>query len=270
MRFNLDMETTTREQAFLTDLYLSNEWTPRFTDVADKYLDLSDSENLLYINAGTGSHAIALGERWSEKVDIFAACENEDTLSIARDKAAAVSSPVDFSTIRFEDDAFDAVLADGSLAATDDVEAFIEDAVRVARTGGDVAVLLPSAGTFGEVYSLLWEVLAAEDNGEHAAYAEKLISATPTTAVIEAMAARAGMVNIHTETATEVFEYENGEEFVTSPLVETFLLPRWLEVLDEGQQERATAALAALIDAEDRDLTFRFTVKATMLTGEKG
>jgi hypothetical protein len=76
-------------------------------------------------------------------------------------------------------------------------------------------------------------------------------------------------VNIKTETAKEVFEYENGAEFVSSPLIADFLLPAWLEMLDEKEKERVSEKLAQLIDAEDGNLSFRFTVKVTLLTGEK-
>ena len=79
-------------------------------------------------------------------------------MRIAQDKAIALKSDVDFSTLRFEDDAFDAVLADASLVQPADIGEIIEDVVRVARTSGDVAVFLPTAGSFGEVVSLLWEV----------------------------------------------------------------------------------------------------------------
>ncbi len=263
------MAKTQKELAFLRDLYIQDEWTKRFTDLVDKHMDLRDSENMLYINAGTGAHAMAIHERFGEKTDVFAACDNEDILTIARDKAAAVSSGVDFSTIRFEDDAFDAVLADGSFVVPAEIEHFIENAVRVARTGGDVAVFLPTASSYGEVFSLLWEVLFNEDLAEHGAAVEKLIADLPTTSDIETMGKRAGLVNVNTQTASEVFEYENGAEFIASPLVEDFLMPVWLETLDEEEKERAVKQLAQLIDAEDGTLSFRFSVKATLLTGEK-
>ena len=270
MRFNYSMAKTQKELAFLRDLYIQDEWTTRFSDLVDKHLDLSDSENMLYVNAGTGGHAMAIFEKFGEKTDIFANCENEDLLKIARDKAAAVSSDVDFSALRFEDDAFDAVLADASLLPPGDVANFVEDTVRVARTGGDVAVYLPSAGSFGEVFSLLWEVLFTEEIAGYAAEIERLIAEIPTISAIEEFAERAGMVNINTEIATELFEFENGEEFVSSPLVTDFLFPTWLATLDESEKERVTTQLAHLIDAEDGALPFRFTVKATLLTGEKG
>ena len=264
------MAKTQRELAFLRDLYVQEEWTRRFTELADKHLDLSDSDNLLYINAGTGTHALLLDEKWGSKTDVFASVEDEDQLNIARDKAAAVSSKVDFSTMRFEDDAFDAVIADGSFIRPNEIEEFVADAVRVARTGGDVAVLFPGAGSFGEIFSMLWEVLFNEDLGEHGQAAETMISELPTVSEVEAIAERAGMVNVHTEIANEIFEYDDGKAFVTSPLVEDFLLPHWLETLEDADRERVTDRLAELIDAEDHEMSFCFSVKVNLLTGEKG
>ncbi len=270
MRFNNRyMAKTQKELAFLRDLYIQNEWTRRFTDLVDKHMDLRDSENMLYINAGTGGHPMAVHERFGEKTYIFASCENEDILTIARDKAAAVSSAVDFSCLRFEDDAFDAVLADASFMPPEEIEHFIENTVRVARTGGDVALFLPTSSSYGEIFSLLWEVLFNEDLAEHGAAVESIIGGLPTVSNIENIAARTGLVNINTQTEVEVFEYENGEEFIASPLVADFLMPAWLETLDEDEKERALKQLAQLIDAEDGTLAFRFSVKATLLTGEK-
>ena len=264
------MAKTQKELAFLRDLYIHDEWTRRFTDLVDKHMDLSDSENMLYINAGTGGHALAINERFGEKTDIFASCEDEDMLAIARDKAAAVRSDVDFSTIRFEDDAFDAVLADASFVRPAEIESFIENTIRVARTGGDVAIFLPSAGSFGEIFSLLWEALFNEDLTDHGAAVETLIADLPTVSHVEELAKRYDMVNVNTQMATELFEYENGAEFIESPLVADFLMPVWLETLDENEKERVVKQLAQLIDAEEASLTFRFSVKATLLTGEKG
>jgi hypothetical protein len=160
-------------------------------------------------------------------------------------------------------------LADASFVRPTDVEHFLENTVRVARTGGDVAVFLPTSSSYGEVFSLLWEVLFNEDLAEHGAAVEKLIAELPTVSNIEKIAERAGLVNINTQTAVEIFDYENGEEFVASPLVADFLMPVWLEMLDEEEKERAVKQLAKLIDVEDGPLSFRFSVKATLLTGEK-
>src|SRR4051812_4407448 len=108
------MAKTQKELAFLRDLYIDDEWTKRFTDLFEKHVKFSDEENVLYVNAGTGGYAFALREKIDKNTAIFATCEDEDMLAIARDKAAAVKSDVDFSMLRFEADAFDTVLADAS------------------------------------------------------------------------------------------------------------------------------------------------------------
>ena len=263
------MAKTERELAFIRDLDINENWTKRFTDLIDKHIGFKDAENILYINAGTGDHCIAIREKIDEKVAIFATCENDELLKIARDKGAAVRSDVDFSRIDFEDAAFDAVIADASFTEPQDVKELVVEAIRVARSGGDVAVVLPSAGSFGEVFSLLWEVLFNEGLGEHGQVAESMISEILSISHIEDIAENAGLDNVRTELANEVFEYENGAAFVAAPLVADFLLPRWLETLDEDDKERVTQKLAQLIDLEDADLTFRFSVKATLLTGKK-
>jgi len=263
------MEKTQKELAFLRDLFIEEEWTKRFTRLVDKHMDLSDSENMLYINAGTGGHALAIHERFGEKTAVFATCENGDLLTIAQDKAAAVSSDVDFSTLRFEDDAFDAVLADASFVPARDLGDFLDNAVRVSRTGGDIAIFMPSAGSFGEIFSLLWEALFNADLIEHGPLVEQLIAELPPVWRIEELGERAGLVNIKTQTETEGFDYETSAEFIESPLVADFLMPVWLKPLDEYEKERALKELALLIDAEEDTLTFRFSIRAALLTGEK-
>ena len=108
-----------------------------------------------------------------------------------------------------------------------------------------------------------------EDLGDHGHVAEEIITNLPTLDRVEEMAANAGLINIETHNAKEVFEYENGSEFIASPLVSDFLLPDWLRTLNDEENERVTAKLSELIDTEDGDLSFRFSVKATLVTGEK-
>lgn len=264
------MTKTQKERAFLRDLYISDEWTKRFTDLVDKHVELKEVENLLYLNAGTGNHCFQLREKLDEKTAIFARCEDEDVLSIARDKAIAVKADVDFSTIRFDDDSFDVVLADASFVKPANVEEFINETVRVTKNGGRAVFFLPSSGSFGEIFSLLWEVLFNEDLGDHGHAAEAMITEIPSVDRVEEIAANAGLVNIETHSEKEVFEFENGSEFIASPLVADFLLPEWLKTLNESENERVSAKLSELIDSEDGEMSFRFSIKATLVTGEKG
>lgn len=264
------MAKTDKELAFIRDLFVDEAWTLRFTELVDKHIKLREAENLAYLNAGTGNHAMALAEKFGENVDIFASVETEELLTIARDKAAATSSRADFSRVRFEDDSFDSVLADASLVPISEIVDVVDDAIRVAKVGGDVGIMMPTAGSYGEVFSLMWEALYNEDLSVHGPHIEKLIAELPSVTRAEELAKQAGLVNVHTEVAVELFEYDSGTEFVESPLVADYLLPHWLETLDENEKERVVKQLTHLIDAEEAPLTFRFSVKATLLSGEKG
>jgi len=263
------MPKTQKELAFIRDLYVTPEWTRRFAELADKHLEFKDVENVLYINAGTGDHCFAIREKMDERTAVFAVCEDEDVLSIARDKAIVVRSDVDFSTMTFEDDSFDAVVADASLVTPGDVERFLQDAARIAKSGGSVTFFLPSAGSFGEVFSLLWEVLFNNGIGDHGHEAETMISELPTISGLKSIATHIGLDRVRTETANEIFEFDNGATFIAAPLVADFLLPHWLETLPENEKEQVTKKLAQLIDFEDGTLSFRFSVKATVVTGVK-
>src|SRR4029079_18258173 len=183
------MAKTQKELAFLREICLAEDWTKRFTDLIDKHFEFSDDENLLYINAGTGNHVFALREKINENTAIFATCEDEDTLVIARDKAIAVKSDVDFSTLRFEGVSFDTAIADASFVRPNNFQDFIDDTLRVAKVGGQVGILTVSAGSFGGVFSLLWEVLFNEDLGDHGAAAEQMVAEIPTVSRVKEMAA---------------------------------------------------------------------------------
>jgi ubiquinone/menaquinone biosynthesis C-methylase UbiE len=263
------MAKTERELAFVRDLDINENWTRRFTDLIDKHIGFKDASNILYINAGTGDHCIAIREKVDDKISMFATCESPELLNIARDKGTATKSSIEFSEGDFDDDSFDAVVADASFTRPEGIVDFIGEAVRVARPGGEVGIVLPSAGSFGEVFSLLWEVLFNEDLGEHGHAAEAMISQIPSVSRIEEIAESVGLNDIKTESTKEVFEYANGAEFVGSPLVSDFLLPVWLETLSDDDRFRVTEKLVQLIDDEDRELSFRFSVKVTLLTGMK-
>jgi hypothetical protein len=130
-------------------------------------------------------------------------------------------------------------------------------------------MFLPTASSFGEVFSLLWETLLYLDLLEKGSEVERLIVEIPTVSSVEETAKNLGLKKIHTETKNETFEFDNGALFVSSPLVEDYLLPGWLDFLDENEKERVKNKLAETIDDDCQEMSFRFSVKATLLVGEK-
>lgn len=270
MEFNGCMPKSAKELAFLRDLYVDAEWTRRFTELSDKHFGYSDDKSLLYINAGTGNHALEIGSKAGPDARICAVCEDVHLLAIAREKAIATKSKVDFSDVdELEDESFDSVIADASFVTPAELGAVLDNSARFVEIGGNVAAFVVASGSFGEIFSLLWEAMLEDHRDEIDSLAERLITALPTVSSIEDSLGWAGLEDIETHISTEVFEFENGSAFVESPLVADFLMPNWFADLSTEESERIRERLARLIDAEDGSLTFRFSVKAVLATGRK-
>jgi len=78
-----------------------------------------------------------------------------------------------------------------------------------------------------------------------------------------------GIQKFSVATKNEFIEYKNGEEFVESPLIKYFLMPVWLEFLDEKEKEQVIDKLAQKINDEHGEISFRMSIKATLLGGRK-
>jgi hypothetical protein len=260
------MNKSQKELAFLRELAVEADWTARFTDIFDENFKFSGEEKILYVNAGTGSHALFLRQKLKEKAELFGVVENEELLHIAQAKAEAVRARVNFTEV-FPNENFDAVLADASFVRPEDLTDFLLEAIEL--SDGQVAFFLPTSGSFGEIFSFLWETLLNADLLEKGENVERLISEIPTVSELEELAAGAGLKNLQTVTKNEIFEFKNGADFLDSTLIADFLLPVWLEFLSEKEKSRVSENLAQTIDAEDGTMTFRFSVKATLVVGEK-
>lgn len=261
------MSKTEKEFAFLRDLYIETDWTERFTNLFDDNFKFDGTEEtVVYVNAGAGNHALALREKLNDETEILGISENRELLNIARAKADAVRANVDFSIV-YPNEKFDAVLADLSLIRPAELENLLAKIVDSAKK--QVAFFLPTASSFGDIFSFLWEALLNLEMLEKSAEVERLISEIPTVSGVEEAAENAGLRKIETVTKNEFFEFDSGDAFVKSTLVQDFLFPLWLDFLDENEKEQVENELAQIIDDDCGDMSFRFSVKATLAVGEK-
>jgi hypothetical protein len=143
----------------------------------------------------------------------------------------------------------------------------LTEAARVTGAGGAVALGFTTAGSFGEFFSLYWEALfnAELDGG----VAEKLIATQITVDDLTEWALKCGLKKAAVETFREEFTYESGKELMTSPLVADFLWPKWLAEVDAGNHERLAHDITRSADSFREDADFTFSVKATILSGNK-
>ena len=267
LRLNKYMSKTEKELAFLQDLYVATDWTERFTDLLGKDFNTEEFENILYINAGTGNHALDLEEKLEENTELLAVTENEELVKIAQAKADAIKSDINFTAL-MPVRKFDAVIADASLVKSSELKDFMQEAADHSRW--QIAFLLPTAGSFGDIFSYLWQVFIELDWLDKGAEIENLINEIPTVSTAKEMIKDLGFKKTEAKTKNEIFEFENGTEFIESILVRDFLFEDRLGFLTENEKEQVYEKLAQTIDAECEGLTFRFTVKATLITGAKG
>jgi ubiquinone/menaquinone biosynthesis C-methylase UbiE len=267
-------DRSAREVAFLRDQYIDNDWTARFTNLLDEHLILPEEGSLLYVEPGSGNHLLALPEKLHGKVELFSAHDDIELLRIAQAKAEAIKARVDFkqtggNSFPFPDGQFTAVIADASLTPPKDLPALIAELNRVTKKDGYVSFFLPTAGSFGEFFSILWEALFQAGMEGLGPQVEELIAEIPQITQVEAIAEIAGLSKIKSETKSEFFDYENGADLMDSFLMTEFLLPRWLRFLTPEEKEKIAPEIIRAIDEDRAAMTFRLTVKATVVNGRK-
>src|ERR1041385_8733565 len=163
---------TQKELAFLHDLYIATDWGERFAELVDEHVKLPKEGRALYVEAGTGGHALALQESGGKKLTIVCADQNEECLELARAKAAALHGSTKFQrenpqALSFADDEFDLVLGNLSFTPPANLRQQVNELVRVTKTGETTAWWLPTAGSFGEFFSIYWEALLIAGVDDH-------------------------------------------------------------------------------------------------------
>lgn len=264
-----------KEMAFLQELYVATDWGERFAELVDEHVELPKKGRVLYVAAGTGSHAIAMQERAGQDVSFVCIDESEECLELARAKAMVIKAGPEFrraqlEALGFEDDQFDLVIGDASLVAAERLPEIIAEMARVAEPGGAVALSVATASSFAEFFSVYWEALRSAGLEEYGVEVEALIREQPTAGAVEELAQREGLEKVTSWTSIEEFDYESGEEFLNSPLIADFLLPSWLESLPDAEtRSRVTQEITRIIDEERQDMDFALSVKATLVLGRK-
>lgn len=265
-----------KELAFLHDLYVATDWGERFAQLVDEHVVLPKEGRALYVGSGTGGHALALATKGGAALELIGVEESEGQLELARAKAASVEgASVDFrhaqlEDLAFEDEQFDLVVGDASLVAPERLPEVLAEMVRVAAPGATVSMSVASASSFGEFFSVYWEALAGAGYAEQAAGVESLIAELPTVTELETLARREALEEVESWTQIEEFDFATGREFLEAPLVQNFLLGRWLDSLpDEEARANVLEEVARIIDDDRHEGDFSLTVKATLVVGKK-
>jgi ubiquinone/menaquinone biosynthesis C-methylase UbiE len=263
-----------KELAFLHDLFIAPDWGERFSELIDEHIKLPAEGEALYVAAGTGGHALALHERAGEKLELLCVDENPECMELARAKATATNDKVIFDTAQFDrlnlkDNRFDIVIGNASLVSRQRVRKMFSEIVRVAAPGATIALTLPTYSSFGEFFSIYWEALHNNGLLDHESDVEQLITELPTVSDIEQLAENEGLTEVESWTRIEEFDFESGEQFLSSPLVAEFLIHDWLALVPEDKRTGLFSEISRLINEERHEAEFALSVKATLVVGQK-
>jgi len=263
-----------KELAFLHDLFIAPDWGERFAALIDEHVKLPKEGEALYVAAGTGGHAMAVQERAGDKLELLCVDENSECLELARAKASATNEQLSFKISRPDsldliDNRFDLVIGNASLISRQRVRKMFSEIVRVAAPGATIALALPTSSSFGEFFSIYWEALHNNGLIDHESDVEQLITELPTVSDIEQLAENEGLTDIKSWTRVEEFDFNSGEQFLSSPLVAEFLMHDWLALVPDDKRAGLFSEISRLINEERHEAEFALSVKATVIVGQK-
>lgn len=263
-----------KERAFLQDLFVAPDWGERFAELIDEHVKLPNQGKALYIAAGTGGHAMALQERAGSKLELLCVDENSECLELARAKATATDEEIGFDTakldnLKFRDNQYDLVIGNASLVSPQRIPKMLSEMVRVAAPSATIALTLPTASSFGEFFSIYWEALHNNGLLDHEANVEQLITQLPTVTEVEQLAEDEGLRDVESWTRIEEFDFDSGEQFLSSPLVAEFLMHDWLALVPDDMRAGLFSEISRLINEERHEAEFALSVKATLIVGRK-
>jgi ubiquinone/menaquinone biosynthesis C-methylase UbiE len=264
-----------RELAYRFDLFITPEWSERFDEVVTKHFDAPEKGRILEINSGTGGRAIALSEKLKDG-EVVGVDTCAERVAIAQAKAQSLKAERcsfvqgDPEHLVFDDESFDAVIADASLAPPDRLTSITAEATRVAREGAPVGVAVTLRGSFDEFYSIYWEVLHEVGLAEEVwTDLEALITARPTADDALAALRAAGVPDVTPHRRKEEFRFDTGGEFLASPLVADLFLNEWLAIVPFERLGEVRAAIERVIDRERAGYYFDVSAKTLVATGHK-
>ena len=265
---------TDKERAFLQDLFIAPDWGERFAELIDEHVKLPKEGKALYMEAGTGSHAMALRERAGDKLDLLCLDENPECLELARAKATATDEQIGFDTaeldnLKLSDNQYDLVIGNASLVSPRRIRQMLGEMIRVAAPSARIALALPTASSFGEFFSIYWEALHNSGLLDHESDVEHLITELPTVSDVEQLAEDEGLKDVESWTRIEEFDFDSGEQFLSSPLVDEFLMRDWLALVPDDKRAAVVGEISRLINEERHEAEFALSVKATLIVGQK-
>ncbi len=267
---------TEKEIAYRYDLYVVPYWRESFDQMVLKHVEVPRQGNILQVNCGTGGLALELATSIASRGDVVATNPQAEQLQLAQTKATIKKlnnlffmdkPPTDLG---LEDEMFNLVVGDAALMPSSQVEDMLAEMVRFAELEATVVLLMLTHGSFGEIFSLLWEALYLCQLDGYTPQVEALINEYPTTSQAQQMMQRQGLNHVHSFTERRELDFASAREIFESPLIEDYFLDHWLDFLpDAATRHRVIDQMTEIIEGERQGEYVEVSVKASLLVGKR-
>ncbi len=263
-----------RTRAFLHDLTVAPLWNECFHRLLIETVPLPDSGRVLLVECGTGGLAVELAHRLRETGTVTATDSDPARLQVARDKRDLAK----LDNLRLLNagelaqdpvaDGYDLAVGDASLLPTDALTPMLALLRERAGEDGQIVAYAVSRGSFDEFFSILWQALYECNLAETLAEPlEALLHTYPTKAALRTQATAAGLHSVNIIIEKETFTFQNGQDFLESPLIAGYWLDRWLAIVPPEHRAAVKTAVCSIIDEEYGTCPFEVSIKAALLTG---
>lgn len=266
-----------RTQAYLYDLYVAPLWRERFDQLFIEKVGIPTQGEILVLECGTGGLALEVAAALKDTGTVVASDQDEEILELARAKALATKVEnirfVSSGEIQaeFTPHTFDLTLGDASLLPPTQIQPMLNNLYRPLATDGTAALYAITRGSFDEFFSIYWEALFECGLAEQLQpQLEQVLNLYPTPEEIEAWAVVAGWKNVQLLLENEGFTFETGEDFLSSPLISSYQIERWLHIVPTPAEiTQVKQTIATIIDRDRGEYPFDITIKAALVTGQR-
>ncbi|MEO6950582.1 MAG: methyltransferase domain-containing protein [Polyangia bacterium] len=252
-------------------------WSRRFGRMLLRDLVVPNKAMVLDTNCGSGYPSLDLLKRMDEAGRIIAIDTSSPLLDEARTKAGKLSgkriffrSEASLPKLPFAEQVYDLVISNAGLQQIDDPEPAIRECARVTKVGGEVVATYPLAGTFGEFYDILREVLIKGDYKDAIDRLDAYLTRYPPLEQAAAWFEDAGLSDVRVEYESFELLFKSSREFFFAPIIEYGPLSNWKAIAGKGQQMQDVFwQTKASIDAYFSGRAFSVTVHAGCVRGRK-
>lgn len=270
------MSNVERTRAYLYDLYVVPLWRNRFDQMFLTHVGLPEQGRMLFLECGTGGLALEVAHQIKDTGSVVATDTDGEKLELAQAKASLTK----LENIRFvpasdlhpelTSNTYRIAHGDASLLPASRIEPMLRDLFRTIAEEGKVVLYTITRGSFDEFFSIYWEALFECGLSEELyPELEVLLSSHPTTDTVHEWAHVAGLRNIKIISAKEEFSFQNGEEFLSSPVIAGYWLADWFKIVPASEKERVFNTVKKIIDRDLEGQPFEISIKLALVTGDR-